>query len=318
MTASPRRSNATHRKRLARRLAAATGRPYAACLDDVRHAAAAGMLPEPLDEAGIAAAVRLLTTTPKQTTSTLTDVDATPSLTGAFGVTCTHAARTGEGYWTCDVPGGCADCRDLASEIDDDEQINEWDAQRQGTHHDPRPERPGHPPTATDVLAQSADPVGRALRAAATAPDRRIASDPRDQPIWDASWAYHHLTGTEALLYITSPGSGKDRYVFASGNSGGHVAHGRDEALTHVLGLLAGVQGGLVAIHEAARLDDPAAPADRRPYVGDGADGALRSARIDLEEADGLDRDDPRRSELLASADRWQAQADRLRGHRTP
>lgn len=30
-----------------------------------------------------------------------------------------HAARTGEGYWTCDVPGGCVDCRALAAEIDD-------------------------------------------------------------------------------------------------------------------------------------------------------------------------------------------------------
>lgn len=30
-----------------------------------------------------------------------------------------HAARTGEGYWTCDIPGGCVDCRALAAEIGD-------------------------------------------------------------------------------------------------------------------------------------------------------------------------------------------------------
>lgn len=31
-----------------------------------------------------------------------------------------HAARTGNGYWTCDHPGGCTDCRALAAEADDD------------------------------------------------------------------------------------------------------------------------------------------------------------------------------------------------------
>ncbi len=50
----------------------------------------------------------------------------------------------------------------------------------------------------------------------------------------------------------------------------------------------------------------------RIPYVGDGADGARRSAQIDLEEADGLDQHDPRRDALLASAARWDQQADDL------
>jgi hypothetical protein len=43
-----------------------------------------------------------------------------------------HAARASEGYWTCDVPGGCSDCRALAREIDDTEQIVRWDAQQKG------------------------------------------------------------------------------------------------------------------------------------------------------------------------------------------
>jgi hypothetical protein len=30
-----------------------------------------------------------------------------------------YAARTREGYWNCDVPGGCTDCRRLAREIND-------------------------------------------------------------------------------------------------------------------------------------------------------------------------------------------------------
>jgi len=50
----------------------------------------------------------------------------------------------------------------------------------------------------------------------------------------------------------------------------------------------------------------------RYPYVGEGADGALRSARIDETEAETLDRDDPRRAELLASAQRWHEQAKAL------
>jgi hypothetical protein len=48
----------------------------------------------------------------------------------------------------------------------------------------------------------------------------------------------------------------------------------------------------------------------RTPYVGEGAGGARRSAQIDREEADTLDPDDPRRDQLLASAEEWERQAD--------
>lgn len=40
-----------------------------------------------------------------------------------------HAARTGEGYWTCDVPGGCPDCRRLAIELDDKATLDTWKGQ---------------------------------------------------------------------------------------------------------------------------------------------------------------------------------------------
>jgi len=50
----------------------------------------------------------------------------------------------------------------------------------------------------------------------------------------------------------------------------------------------------------------------RTPYVGNGADGAWRSAQIDREEADVHDMGDPRRDELIASARRWEAQAEEL------
>ena len=50
----------------------------------------------------------------------------------------------------------------------------------------------------------------------------------------------------------------------------------------------------------------------RIPYVGEGADGARRSAAIDLSEADGYDATDPRRDERLLSALAWQLQADLL------
>lgn len=39
-----------------------------------------------------------------------------------------HAATSGDGYWTCDTLGGCADCRQLARELSDTEQLAEWDA----------------------------------------------------------------------------------------------------------------------------------------------------------------------------------------------
>lgn len=54
--------------------------------------------------------------------------------------------------------------------------------------------------------------------------------------------------------------------------------------------------------------------AHRTPYVGDGADGARRSAQIDREEADLLPLLDPRIDELLESASRWDQQASELDG----
>lgn len=41
-----------------------------------------------------------------------------------------HAARSGEGYWTCDVLGGCSDCRSLAREISDLDTIAFWDSEK--------------------------------------------------------------------------------------------------------------------------------------------------------------------------------------------
>lgn len=35
-------------------------------------------------------------------------------------------AGTGTGYWNCDVPGGCSDCRSLAREIGDADQLAAW------------------------------------------------------------------------------------------------------------------------------------------------------------------------------------------------
>lgn len=49
----------------------------------------------------------------------------------------------------------------------------------------------------------------------------------------------------------------------------------------------------------------------RDPYVGEGADGARRSAQIDREEADTFDPG-TRRTELLISADKWEWQAQRI------
>lgn len=56
----------------------------------------------------------------------------------------------------------------------------------------------------------------------------------------------------------------------------------------------------------------------RTPYVGADADGARRSAAIDREEADVLDRTDPRHDQLTASAERWEQQAASDRPLRQP
>lgn len=47
----------------------------------------------------------------------------------------------------------------------------------------------------------------------------------------------------------------------------------------------------------------------RDPYVGEGADGARRSAQIDREEADCYTLDDPRVGALIESAIAWEQQA---------
>jgi hypothetical protein len=49
----------------------------------------------------------------------------------------------------------------------------------------------------------------------------------------------------------------------------------------------------------------------REPYVGKGADGARRSAQIDLEESDCMPPGELR-DERLLSAERWILQAERL------
>lgn len=51
---------------------------------------------------------------------------------------------------------------------------------------------------------------------------------------------------------------------------------------------------------------------DRPPYVGEGADGARRSAEIVAEEIDLLACNDPRREWLAESRQRWLDQAARL------
>jgi len=60
------------------------------------------------------------------------------------------------------------------------------------------------------------------------------------------------------------------------------------------------------------------ADVQRRPYVGEGADGCHRSAQIDREEADALDVLDPRRDLAHASAEAWERQAQHLIALETP
>jgi hypothetical protein len=69
--------------------------------------------------------------------------------------------------------------------------------------------------------------------------------------------------------------------------------------------------------HQAPRVcpicDSPLCNDCREPYVGEGADGARRSAQMDREEAATLpEANMGRRTRLLISADRWEWQAARL------
>jgi hypothetical protein len=50
----------------------------------------------------------------------------------------------------------------------------------------------------------------------------------------------------------------------------------------------------------------------REPYVGEGADGARRSAQIDREEADTYAPGSLAWNRLLLSAERWEEQARRI------
>lgn len=52
----------------------------------------------------------------------------------AEAVVC-NAERTGEGYWTCDVPGGCPGCRHLAMMIEDPAQFRAWDEELAALSH---------------------------------------------------------------------------------------------------------------------------------------------------------------------------------------
>lgn len=349
-------SNSTHRKRLARRLAEATGMPYSTCLDEVRRAADAGVLPARLDQDGMREALRVLLAAQTASADEPGRTDVSPSATERLYLVRPHLAvlrqvwqgrvskdrvesRTGvsaqwrvdnnpasastetilvllerDGYIVAALPevdewvvarltdfgdevlaanggdgdkfrdglpaprpqgvaaaahrepyvGGGADGARRSARIDREEadgldrdaprreeclaSARRWDAQADAL------DRVIGTSDRLAPIARSDDPVGEALRLAPVRDGRRVASDSRDQAIWDASWAYEFLTGRQGLLYISAPGQGADRYVFGAG----HTALGREEALTHVLGLLEEVRANPSRVTEW--LHDPARP----------------------------------------------------------
>lgn len=105
-----------------------------------------------------------------------------------------------------------------------------------------------------------------------------------------------------------------------------HPAHPRANEVEEgrVVSLEEAVAAGVVRPASTLVEDDDGAPLPDRfqttpaaveghrfPYVGEGADGARRSAQIDREEADGYDAGE-QRDACLASAERWEAQAAEL------
>lgn len=88
------------------------------------------------------------------------------------------------------------------------------------------------------------------------------------------------------------------------------IRHGRATAVISAEEIVSDIAAHAAERGSPATSTSPGRTARLRvPYVGEGVDGCRRSAQIDREEADGLDLRDPRRVELLASAESWEQRA---------
>lgn len=258
-------SNSTHRKRLARAFAEQSGRPYAACLEIVRRAAEAGRLPEPLDEAGMAGALRLLMA-----------VEA-----GSTGTAATAGHLVSE-------PG--------PQQPNDDKNEGQDSLYLIRSHL-----------VCLRMVWQgrvTKEPAGR------RADQVRFTIDERPAPMM----ANLILVLLERDGYIEARLPVSDDWVIARPTEKGEtvlVANGADQD-KFLNGLPPGVGADAADTGSAGEPGGQEVPEDRFPYVGEGLNGARRSAQIDREEADGLDLTDPRYTQAMASAARWDEQAARI------
>lgn len=92
-------------------------------------------------------------------------------------------------------------------------------------------------------------------------------------------------------------------YYLAAYDAGGTWLWGQRFSNVH-----AALSAGRSQLRKASAMST----VNRVPYGGEGAEGCRRSAQIDREEADILDVGDPRRDQLLSSAQLWEAQAERV------
>lgn len=259
MTQHPKKSPATHTKRLARRYSQHSGLSYLRALALVRTAAEQRLLPEPLDAAGMDRAIQAL------------DRYATATAPGAMPTTPTSTSSPSTA--TQGQRQGLAGLGDPLYLIPSFLTVLRKAWQGRMTW-----ERAEGPRTTTRALCDSA-PITPDADVILTLLCRDGYVYPLTRELAAGEWERIEPTDL-GLATLERCRATADKF--------------RD-----------GLPAGVYTTEE-----------HRRPYVGQGADGARRSAEIDRNEIDTLDLNDPQQAEhanyLRASISRWEQQAAAL------
>jgi hypothetical protein len=124
--------------------------------------------------------------------------------------TTTPCAGEGNGYWLCDVVGGCAGCRELAAAIDDTDQLADWKAEAEAEVEAPADEV-DHGPYGGEVARRRCRMTDTTVVLLDLArPDARWAGDPADGGRWltlcdDHSTICQHESRRTAVAWMAEP-----------------------------------------------------------------------------------------------------------------
>lgn len=86
----------------------------------------------------------------------------------------TTCAGVGNGYWYCDVPGGCRGCRHLARDIEDWDQVLEWNEERKAIRDAEAAARPMFEVVGSLVVVPDAVPAWKNDRTADVDSARKV------------------------------------------------------------------------------------------------------------------------------------------------